>query len=256
MVNKRRLELGEDGKYSYIFIPPAERVYEDPCVECCNPHPTVDLENPFKWRCPRCIIAYNNGKIGEQLDDANIIKRYRSFDFQSYDVDEDNPNQRRAYGTFLSYTEDFDPEIQRNLIVIGGVGTGKTHLSVSVLIKLIREKRIQCHYEDMVHLVRKIKSTFNHKSPRTEDEVVQAAFQAPLLVLDELGHSDESDWQHTFLCGLIDHRYKLDKSTIVIANKDIEGMQESLGERAYSRLIQSGKVVEMAWGNYRERGRY
>ena len=100
-----------------------------------------------------------------------LAKELEKFEFETVEVNE----------TLISDLAGGDfPDYQRNLVLIGGTGTGKTHLSVSIARACIRNGR-RGRFFNVVDLVNKLDA---ERQGRTPDLISRLNF----LILDELGY--------------------------------------------------------------------
>lgn len=137
-----------------------------------------------------------------------------------------------------------------NLIMSGSVGTGKTHLASSTVAHcIINNKR--AHIIKLVEIIRDIKETWNSKES-SEQNVINFFTRLDLLVIDEVGVQFGSDTEKMFVFDIIDGRYENMLPTIIISNRDLNGIKELLGERCVDRLREDGgKVLAFDWESYR-----
>ena len=104
-----------------------------------------------------------------------LAKELNEFDFEAAEVNE-TLMRDLATGDFLDQ--------QRNLVLIGGTGTGKTHLAVSIARACIREGR-RGRFFNVVDLVNKLDTEARaERQDRTADLISRLDF----LILDELGY--------------------------------------------------------------------
>ena len=81
---------------------------------------------------------------------------------------------------------------QRNVVLIGGTGTGKTHLAIAIARSCIRSGA-RSRFYNVVDLVNRLEAeTRNGRQGRLADQMTRMDF----IVLDELGYSQ------TFSTGL------------------------------------------------------
>jgi DNA replication protein DnaC len=104
-----------------------------------------------------------------------LAKELEEFDFEAAEVNE-TLIRDLATGGFLDH--------QRNLVLIGGTGTGKTHLAVSIARASIRNGR-RGRFFNVVDLVNKLDAEARaERQGRTADLISRLDF----LILDELGY--------------------------------------------------------------------
>ena len=87
----------------------------------------------------------------------------------------------------------------------------------------------------------------------------------PVLVIDELGKGRGSEWELGVLDELISKRYNAHRTTLFTTNyglessaksteasKGFESLQERVGSRIYSRLIEMCKPIRISGRDYRK----
>ncbi|MFD3192012.1 IS21-like element helper ATPase IstB [Sedimentitalea sp. HM32M-2] len=130
-----------------------------------------------------------------------LAKELEEFDFE---VAEANETLIRdlATGDFLDH--------QRNLVLIGGTGTGKTHLAVSIARACIRAGR-RGRFFNVVDLVNKLDAEARaERQGRTADLISRLDF----LILDELGYLPFAQTGGQLLFHLISKLYE--RTSIIV----------------------------------------
>ena len=130
-----------------------------------------------------------------------LAKEINEFDFETADVNE-TLIRDLATGDFLDH--------QRNLVLIGGTGTGKTNLAVSIARACIREGR-RGRFFNVVDLVNKLDAEARaERQGRTADLISRLDF----LILDELGYLPFAQTDGQLLFHLISKLYE--RTSIIV----------------------------------------
>lgn len=130
-----------------------------------------------------------------------LAKELNEFDFEVAEVNE-TLMRDLATGDFLDQ--------QRNLVLIGGTGTGKTHLAVSIARACIREGR-RGRFFNVVDLVNKLDAEARaERQGRTADLISRLDF----LILDELGYLPFAQTGGQLLFHLISKLYE--RTSIIV----------------------------------------
>ena len=130
-----------------------------------------------------------------------LAKEINEFDFETADVNE-TLIRDLATGDFLEH--------QRNLVLIGGTGTGKTNLAVSIARACIREGR-RGRFFNVVDLVNKLDAEARaERQGRTADLISRLDF----LILDELGYLPFAQTDGQLLFHLISKLYE--RTSIIV----------------------------------------
>lgn len=133
-----------------------------------------------------------------------LAKEIQEFDFEAAEVNETLVRDL-ATGDFLDH--------QRNAVLIGGTGTGKTHLAVAIARACIRAGR-RGRFFNVVDLVNKLDAEARaERQGRTADIISRLDF----LILDELGYLPFAQTGGQLLFHLISKLYER-TSVIVTTN--------------------------------------
>jgi len=189
-------------------------------------------------------IFNNNSLINKDLEKAT---------FDNYNPK--NKSQTYAKRTAERYVEVFNLDEPINLSFHGSFGIGKSHLAKAicdgVMEKEVTEKErkrgkhgYNAIFISVPKLLRKIKSTFHKDSEVDTDKIITMLENVDLLILDDLGAENSTNWVTEILFDIIDSR--LGKNTIYTTNYTPTDLVNKLGERNFSRVInQDTNVIEI-----------
>ncbi|MGB9904080.1 MAG: ATP-binding protein [Desulfotomaculales bacterium] len=148
---------------------------------------------------------------------------------------------RLTYSAALRFVNEFSAGSARDgLLFTGPVGSGKTFLACCIANALL-EKGVPVLFLVVPDLLDRIRSTYDaNRAPGdpTEQEILDAARKVPLLVLDDLGAHNYTDWVRGKLYSLLNYRLNHALPVIITTNINLEDLEEYLGERTTSRIFQ------------------
>jgi len=222
------------------------------CSKCIDEH--EDLINKKESELMRKQNDAKKQKEAEEragkLKSRGVGKRYLDNSFENFKVD--TPGKKNALLRARDVCERItSKDNPTNLIMVGGVGTGKTHLANSMIIYLT-DNGYSCGRINLIDMVRALKATWNKDSELTEACVLATYSECDLLIVDEVGVQFNSDTEKMFIFDVINSRYEEELPTVIISNLDVSGVKEIIGERCVDRLREDGgKVVAFDWGSYR-----
>lgn len=134
----------------------------------------------------------------------------------------------------------------KTLVLLGNVGSGKTHLACGILKELGGTYRMSTQ---IVEEFRKIKS---FKSPMTEKDLLREYALENLLVIDEIGRATDTVSEQYMLYQVINEFYNKRKALILISNKNKKDFLDYVGTAGIDRLSESATIFEFTSGSYRK----
>ncbi len=202
-------------------------------------------------------------KVFLQLHRAQIPLRYRGCSLESFERTGTDPSLFLAFNTAQRFVEIYPGDNDgTGLLFTGSIGTGKTHLAVAILQKLVLEKGASALFCDYRELLKKITNSYNPRVDTTELEVLRPVFGAEVLVLDELGAAKPTEWVWETVAHILNTRYNDKRTTVITTNyanlppgsgmAREETLGDRIGERMRSRLQEMCVPVEMQGADYRQ----
>ena len=201
------------------------------------------------------------GRAARLEERAQIPSLYRNASFENFTIT--NADLRPAVLAVKKYVDDFPNDTRPGLLLIGEPGTGKTHLAVSALRRII-EKGFECLFCDYQNLLDRIRSGYDVASNSADREAYRVALDSEVLLLDDLGAHRVTDWVEDTVTAIItyrcNHRKPLiattnlpdpDAGSTVIQRSALDKpeyrrtLAEHIGVRARSRLFEMCTVVRI-----------
>lgn len=133
---------------------------------------------------------------------------------------------------------------QSNVLLIGNVGTGKTHAAVA-LARTVHERGGRVAFWPVVELLDALR-------PDGDPRAMDRAVEVDVLVLDDLGLERPSDWTFERLYAVVNRRWLEGRPTIVTSNLPADGLEKSVGAPMWSRLYHDALRLIAGGGDRRK----
>ncbi len=182
---------------------------------------------------------------------ASVIPpKYRGVSF-------DRPPVSLISDAVMQPVRDFCDQIEekidsgRGLWLYGGPGTGKTTLAMLVSRVALEAGRSVAIYS-LPKLLARIRRTYDADAgEQSYLEFFERLTGVDLLHLDDLGSENRTDWVLEQLYALVNERYESKRSLIVTTNKNEAELEDQIGERVVSRLVETCELVPVFGDDHR-----
>lgn len=221
----REMNCETHGKYQAKVLHILGKAMVMPCPKCKEEEANLkqrEEEHEAKIKeAERITIWINKSGI------PPIYRNLESFNFR--------PEQQQL--------KDYD--YKKNLVIYGGVGTGKTMVASHLGVKAIRNGlRVRYLYANEIE--KRVKSSWG--TQLTEDDIIEQFIDCDLLILDEIGRVTYND----YLFKVFDGRYMNQKPTILIGNIDVKEIPNILGAAIASRLRTNVQAISFGTEDLRK----
>lgn len=243
-----------------------------PYTDSCSPishqnHETTDRLDPSEtFKCPTCqdrgILLEGDvahpcscmlmKKMENQFRHARISRvlkncRLDKFRFDFYSPEMIDQTHREGAARALNAAKSFVNECQQNphglgILFTGPVGSGKTYLAASIANELM-EAQLQVLFLVVPDLLDELRASY--KSEVNEMDLLDTARTIPILILDDLGAHNYTDWTRNRLYSIINYRMNELLPTVITSNLSLDEMEDYIGVRTTSRIIQSSRIFRL-----------
>ena len=216
-------------------------------------------------------------RIVNIINGAGIPARYCTAGLKTFS--NNTGNSREVLQQLNRWVDTFSlGDNQKGIIIEGPVGVGKTYL-LAALAKELALRGIDIKFIDFFQLLNKLKTYY--AAPRLEEDPIEPLVNVDVLFIDELGKGRSTDFEFQVIDQLVMGRYNQNK--IIVASTNFRARPETrpgrslpvppsfdhmstrsgfnldqnenlctrVGERIYSRLMETTIVMEMTGEDFR-----
>lgn len=166
-------------------------------------------------------------------------QNFENFDL-SYYMEDASAHRRmtQIHAKMQQYADTFVPGQAGNLVLFGGTGLGKTHLSTAVARTVI-EQGHDVLYVSAVSLLSDFEAQRfgNHTSGGETGSDTERYFSCDLLIVDDLGTEVTNQFTTSVLYNLINTRLNRKRATIISTNLNQEEFRKRYWDRITSRVL-------------------
>ncbi len=167
---------------------------------------------------------------------GNLIEKqsFENFSLAHYEG-EARQLMEKNLATAKDFAENFGKD-EKNLLLIGPTGTGKTHLSTAIA-KVLIERGVEVLYDSAQNIISafekdKFKSGYGPYEPEGSKYT-----ECDLLIIDDLGTEFISQFTVSCLYNLLNTRINKGLATIISTNLSPTELSEKYEDRIYSRIV-------------------
>ena len=210
--------------------------YSDPQYECdlCRDSGYVDGEMCECMKLRLRMAGYESAGIAKLMEE-------QTFDNFRLDYYRTNPrsyeNMSYVLKTMKEYAANFDPDSAQNLLLLGGTGLGKTHLSTSLTRALV-DRGFDVVYTGAIGMLADFeKSRFGNSAGNESGYDLDRYYVCDLLIIDDLGTEFLTTFTQSLFYNIINTRLLSGKPTIINTNLTLKELEERYTPRITSRFI-------------------
>ena len=205
------------------------------CALCCD----TGIKGNEVCDCVRQLMKQS---AYERLNSMTPLSNctFENFSLEHYPDTSDDPRlpsarrvMAKTFDTCRNYANSFSLS-SPNLLLLGGVGLGKTHLSLAIASTVI-ERGFDVVYGSAHTLFGKIEREKFGRSNSDED-TLELLNSCELLIIDDLGVEFVSSFTVSTLYDIVNSRLLAARPTIINTNLNIDGLEQRYSERLVSRL--------------------
>ncbi|MBE6557858.1 MAG: DNA replication protein DnaC [Ruminococcaceae bacterium] len=210
--------------------------YTDIKYECplCSDSGFVDVKMCTCMRKRIIEAGYEASGMAELLR----TQSFDNFDLSYYLSDPTVYHRmEQILGMMKQYAETFDPATSGNLILFGGTGLGKTHLSTSVA-GVVLDHGYDVFYTGAVTMLSDFEfQRFGNSMTGDAGQDTSRYFSCDLLIVDDLGTEVSNQFTASVLYNLINTRLNRKKPTIISSNLSQADFRKRYWDRITSRVL-------------------
>lgn len=213
----------------------------------------------IRYECPLCgDTGFVDCKMCKCMREKLIMAGYESSgmsnllmtqSFDNFDLSyhENDPAAHRRmsqiFAMMKQYAETFAAGKSDNLVLFGGTGLGKTHLS-SAVAKTVIERGYDVYYVSAVGLLADFEmQRFGNSAGGESGEDTSRCFECDLLIIDDLGTEVNNKFTTSVLYNLINTRLNRHAATIISTNLSQEEFRSRYWDRITSRVFGEYRVL-------------
>ncbi len=204
----------------------------------------------IKAPCPACKECGDTGYNGTQLcrcvkalakelvfSDLSAKTPIANQSFKTFDLSYYEGTAHKTMSSIYSFAKEYAESFNRNsdnLLFLGGVGLGKTHISLSIINTVI-EKGYGVIYDSAQNLFNQIEK--EHFSYSGSSEKIDAILTCDLLVIDDLGTEFSTSFTVSQFYNIVNTRINNGLPTIINSNLGLADIEKSYTARVLSRIM-------------------
>lgn len=221
----------------------------------------------IKYECDKCgdtgVVDYRmcscmlEKLIVAGLESSGMYSLIKTQTFDNFDLSfysgEANARMKMILEIARSYAEKFDAETSGSIIMMGGTGLGKTHLS-SAIGGVVAKKGNDVYYTGAVDMLADFETErFGYDRQGEQESVTDKYFSCDLLIIDDLGTELINQFTTSSLYNLLNARLVRKKATIINTNFTRDELRKKYQDRITSRIFGEYTVLPFMGTDIREK---
>lgn len=210
--------------------------YSDPRYECekCRDSGYVDGEICECMKLRLRLAGYESSGIAKLMDEQT---------FETFRLDYYKTNQRSyenmsyVLRTMREYADNFNPDRSGNLLLLGGTGLGKTHLSTA-LAKTLIDNGYDVVYSGAIGMIADFEQhRFGNSAGGESGNDLDRYYDCDLLIIDDLGAEVSNQFTVSTIYNVLNNRISLGLPTVISTNLNQNELNARYWDRITSRIL-------------------
>lgn len=232
------------------------------CPECGHPTKIIKIKDGFKETCEYCFKKEVEAIEQQKLNEYVRSEKYMWFNETSLFVDKSlkrktldnyeiaNQEQKEAVEKIKVYQKELESGNPIHGVLVGKVGTGKSHLAMAVCNDLLKTSTHGVHvaFVNWANFHSEaLKAREYSDVAEKHNRRLKRLLEADFVVIDDLGAENITQTQEikqtnfNLISQVLESRH--DKPLLITTNKSALEIQETYKERNWSRLSENLKTV-------------
>jgi len=148
------------------------------------------------------------------------------------------------YSKMKKFVDDLENTQKDTIIIAGDAGVGKTHLLQCMCTRAIEKERLVKYVTAFGFNQEMLK--YHCAKLEEKQEIMNEYLNPEILFLDDLGTENKiNNVTNEYLYLVLNERMQNHKKTVITTNLDVKQIQDSYGERIFSRLMHKKQSVKI-----------
>ena len=219
-----------------------------------------------KYECEKCgdtgVVDYRMCSCMKEklimagLESSGMYSLIKSQTFDNFDLGyysgEASERMKKIFEIAKNYAYRFDSANSKSIIMMGGTGRGKTHLS-SAIGGVVAKGGNDVYYTGAVDMLSDFeKERFSYDRGGELSAVLDKYFSCDLLIIDDLGTELVNQFTTSCLYNLLNSRLIRKKATIINTNFSRGELREKYQDRITSRIFGEYMLLQFLGTDIRE----
>lgn len=248
------------------------------CDRCHGARYLLKIEGGYEVAAPcDCVSLHERVRL---FNEAGVPAGYADKSTSNFVLRREEKPLAAAKTRFMQLERGIEIGKTRGVVLAGPPGVGKTHLVCALINYMTLQRGLACRFVDFFTLTARIRETYGQREDgATEGSLIEPLVDVPVLAIDDLGKGRGSNWELTIIDQLITRRYNAGRIVVATTNylpeerpqpgrpdepfgarfdgrprkHQREPLEERIGDRLYSRLVEMADIVVVSGEDYRQR---